>query len=130
MRLAILACSFACLSVACDKTDDPDMTLKCGEQLSCASDEICVEDRFDPACSTPQDGGTCPQGTTAGQCGGAGVDCCCPPDPPSEYRCESASACGGEPSCVCLPMLCPDNKDCAQLDEGSPLFACETPPAP
>ena len=128
MRLSLLLGPLVCLSLACDKSDDA--TLKCGEQLTCASDEVCVEDRFDASCSALDDGAACPQGTTAGQCGGVGYDCCCAPPPASEYRCASASACDGEPGCACLPTLCLDDKSCTQLDEGSPLFACESLPLP
>ena len=128
MRLSIGAMSLLVSLLACDKDPEPEM-LKCGP-LMCPGDQVCVEDRFDPSCTTLEDGAVCPQGQTQGQCGGIGVDCCCPPDPPSEYRCESAGECGDEPSCACLGMICADNKDCAQLDEGSPLFACESPAAP
>lgn len=128
MRLWLLVGFFVGASFGCDKSEDE--SIECGEQLSCAGDEVCVEDPVEPSCSSMEDGGTCPDGTTAGQCGGAGLPCCCAPPPPSAYRCESASACGGEPACACLPGLCPDDKACGQKDEGSPQFACESLPAP
>lgn len=126
MRMSIGAMSLLVLLLACDKDPEPGK-LQCGP-LKCPGDEVCVEDRFDPVCTNLEAGGVCPQGQTQGQCGGIGVDCCCPPDPPSEYRCEPAGECGDELLCTCLGMICPDNKSCMQLDEGSPLFACESPP--
>ncbi len=127
MRLWLLVGCLVGVSLGCDKSEDEP--IPCGEQLSCAGDEVCVEDRIDASCSSMEEGAACPDGTTAGQCGGAGLPCCCAPPPASEYRCEPAGACGGEPACACLPGLCTDDKDCEQKDEGSPQFACESLPA-
>lgn len=104
--------------------------LACGPML-CAASDACIVDEMDAPCSpAPDDGGACPPGTTANQCGGVGYPCCCGPTPPPEYECVSASACIEGPSCDCLSDLCKDGKMCIGV-AGNPIeLHCVTPPMP
>jgi len=101
----------------------------CGEALTC-SDEICVEEVFEPECSVPAPGDPCPRGTTPSQCGGDGQDCCCEPRPPHAFSCVPPRGCPGRPACECLAMVCADDKECSQPDPGVMRFVCSPVPKP
>ncbi len=113
-------------------TTTGDIDVPCGDALTCTSGDVCIEDAFDPSCTNLEDPeGTCPEGQTMTQCGGAGLPCCCLPPPPSEFRCVTPTNCDGPASCDCLGEVCTEGRQCTSLGaDPEHLFRCESPPAP
>lgn len=111
-----------------DATTGSEMVV-CTPELTC-TDEVCVEDVLEPACSFPAPGDPCPRGTTPAQCGGDGQDCCCGPTPPPAFTCAPATGCPGAPACDCLTMICGPDKECSQPDPLVAHFVCVPLPKP
>jgi len=126
-RFAPLLLLLACVGSV---PDDSHVTpsLDCGEELTCAEDQLCVQVAYEPECTNLDDtGSSCPDGTTESHCGGDGHLCCCGETPPMTYSCEPAAACGATLSCDCV--TCPDEKACSPTGADG-TFTCESlPPA-
>ena len=106
-------------------------TTACGASLVCDASSVCIVDEKSAKCTAlVDDAGTCPAGQTKSQCGGIGYPCCCEPPPPSEYRCESASACTGTPDCNCLGNVCKNGQMCMGIGGKAHEFHCADPPVP
>ncbi len=105
------------LAAGCPTEEDPT---PCGNELTCAADEACVREDYEPACSSldpdidePSDS-DCPENQRLTACGGAGLPCCCDQErPPSTYTCAAADACGSDKTCDCVEDPCPGSKECA-----------------
>lgn len=119
--------SFLLLLLAgCPNPEPTDSSsIACGTALTCTGSDVCVE-QIDPAvCENREDTGVaCPDGTTASQCGGAGLACCCGPTPDPTWQCWDAAACGDAPTCDCVVDACPSGMGCAEV-EASGVFQCE-----
>jgi hypothetical protein len=103
----------------------------CGE-LTCTGGEVCLQESYEPECTNREDtGAACPDGTTATMCGGAGMPCCCGPDPARTSACIDPGACGATPTCDCLGDICPEGKMCVeQAADGGTELLCEPMPKP
>jgi hypothetical protein len=124
--LLLLPLLAACLGTPPDSSGETaGAPLACGAALSCEADDVCVAERYEPACDARADtGAACPDGTTATLCGGDGHPCCCAPAPEETYTCQGAAACGDTPSCACV--TCPGDKACTErASETGREFVCE-----
>lgn len=106
-------------------TDTGSEPIPCGD-IECAPDQACLTFPQEPACSDNPDEEPCPPGTTAAQCGGAGLPCCCEPPPPPVTECVDP-ACDGPVDCNCLVDVCVPT--CTPSATAG-VFICEPPPAP
>lgn len=135
MRLLLVLLLAGCPTAKApgDSADPADTArFACGDTLTCAATEVCVADQYPATCTDRTDtGAPCPDGTTATQCGGAGLPCCCEPTPAPVYRCHDASACGDPPTCDCLVDVCPASLACtSRASETGRAFLCEEPSKP
>ena len=96
----------------------------CGS-LTCRADQVCVHPSCGggtpPMCySTPDDAGQCPQGSTyQPHCPPSFAPGCLPPpcSPSPPFCADIPAACGGHPSCVCLPPdVCNGGGACGLVD--------------
>lgn len=104
----------------------------CGDALVCSGGDVCIEDVVDPACTNLEDPeGMCEPGQRMTFCGGAGIPCCCEPQPPSEFRCVTPAGCDGAADCACLGEICTEGRECVALGaDPEHLFLCESPAKP
>jgi len=103
----------------------------CGVR-ACTSGELCVHPSCGgapPVCNPLPDGGQCPAGWIArSSCPFGGVQgpgCEAPPcTPPASYCLTPPAACGGNPSCACLPRdVCQGGGACSIISRGEVLCA-------
>jgi len=102
----------------------------CGAR-ACTTGELCVHPSCGgapPVCNPLPDGGECPAGWMARQSctfggGVAGPVCEAPPcTPPAAYCITPPAACGGNPSCACLPRdVCQGGGACSIISGGEVL---------
>jgi len=110
--------------------------VSCGAE-TCSSTEVCVHPAYNfcgpqPPCVPELDGGECPAGTTRMQyCGGSSSGGCVAIPKPGPPHCSAMpSACGANPSCVCLPKdVCgPSGVDVCSSVEGRDVSCLCTAP--
>ena len=103
------------------------MTTACGDALTCAPGEVCVQEPLERPCEIVEEGEPCPPDQMPSMCGGAGVPCCCGEPPPPDYSCVVPEGCDGVPTCACIE--CAPDRSCAEPMGDGP-FVCELLPQP
>jgi len=118
--VSVLGCSGS--SAQPDGASSGDGGAACGT-MTCSAAQVCVRTNIQGgACVFPEDGGTCPAGTSAGS------GPCCIRDP--SFACASRpDACASSLTCACAAsVLCAANYTCSMTSATE--IVCTSPPVP